>query len=120
MFFKADSCLRWDSPLIQSNLLLSRPACLSADFKYRALALFASFGFLLSDNPFRQWRHQLVQKVLILGDSFVRHLANDLRRECVDWAVATFNVSWLHVWRCGVRERSVQKWRDFDLHQVAT
>lgn len=45
-------------------------------------------------------------KVLILGHSFVRRLANDLRRECVDRAVVTFNASWLDVrtWRTDCSE----------------
>lgn len=58
--------------------------------------------------------------MLILGHSFVRHLANNLQRECVDRCVATFDVSGLDVRMCRAGGRTVQKLRDYDLHQVAT
>ena len=58
-------------------------------------------------------------KVLILGHSLVRRLATDLRRECVDRAVETFNVSGVDVRLYGVGGRTVQKLQDYDLRQVA-
>ena len=58
------------------------------------------------------------KKVLILGHSFVRRLVTDLRRECVDRAVETFNVSGVDVRLVGVGGRTVQKLRDYDLYRV--
>ena len=58
-------------------------------------------------------------KVLILSYSFVRHLAMDLRWECVDRAVETFNVSGVDVRLYGVGGHTVQKLRNYRLYQVA-
>ena len=90
-------------------------------FKYQELALFANFGFPFSQNKsITAMATSNSSKVLILGHSFVRRLANDLRRECVDRAVATFDVSGLDVRMYGVGGWTVKKLRDNDLHQVAT
>ena len=90
-------------------------------FKYQELASFANFGFPFSQNKsITAMVTSNSTKVLILGHSFVRRLANNLWRECVDRAVATSDVSGLDVWMYGVGGRTVKKLRDNDLHQVAT
>ena len=59
--------------------------------------LLSNFDFSFADNLCGGMVTSVNKKVLILGHSFVWHLATDLRRECVDWAVATFNVSeWMY------------------------
>ena len=90
-------------------------------FNYQELALLANFGFPFSEGKsITAMATSNSTKVLILGHSFVRHLANDLRRECVDRAIATFDVSGLDVRMYGVGGQTVKKLRDNDLHQVAT
>ena len=58
-------------------------------------------------------------RVLILGHSFVWHLATDSRWECVDRAIETFSVSGVDVQLYGVGGQTVQKLQNYGLYQVA-
>ena len=81
--------------------------------------LFANFGFSLFRQPVLGMATSINKKVLILGHSFIQRLVTNLWRECVDHAVETFNVSGVNVWLNGVGGWTVQKLRDYDLHQTA-
>ena len=75
---------------------------------YRELSLSISVSFLLCQIV-KGMATSVSKKVLILGHSFVRRLATDLQRECVDQAVETFNLSGLDVRLFGVGGWTVQK-----------
>lgn len=57
--------------------------------------------------------------VLIIGHSFVRRLASDLDRDCIDRAVRSFDLLGTAVHMHGVGGRTVRKLRNYDLNQVA-
>ena len=79
------------------------------------------WGSLISEEKNQNWQMatSVSTRVLILGHSFVWHLATDLRWECVDRAVETFSVSGVDVQLYGVGGHTVQKLQNYGLYQVA-